>query len=384
MDISALLEQTQQKGVSDIHLASGNPPTIRVDGELQPLGEEPLSSEAIESMIYSIMTEEQRATYEAEKEIDFSFELSTDARFRVNAFTNRQGAAIVFRAIPAKNPTLDELDAPEIFKRLAELDRGLVLVTGATGCGKSTTLAAMIEYINSTARRHVLIIEDPIEFIHLPKKSLINQREVGRDTKSFAGALRSALREDPDVILVGEMRDLETISLALTAAETGHLVMATLHASSAAKSVDRIIDVFPPGDKSLVRAMLAGSLQAVIAQVLLKRADGNGRIAVFEVLVGTPAVRNLIRENKVPQMYSMMQMGAEFDMQTMSDAIEKLVVNGVVSAEEARYHLKQAADDQEEDESDRPGPQVREPSATTAESKKLPRALRPRQSDYSF
>jgi len=335
-------------------------------------------------MIYSIMTEEQRATYEAEKEIDFSFELSTDARFRVNAFNNRQGAAVVFRAIPAKNPTLDELDAPEIFKRLAELDRGLVLVTGATGCGKSTTLAAMIEYINSTARRHVLIIEDPIEFVHLPKKSLINQREVGRDTKSFASALRSALREDPDVILVGEMRDLETISLALTAAETGHLVMATLHASSAAKSVDRIIDVFPPGDKNLVRAMLAGSLQAVIAQVLLKRTDGNGRIAVFEVLVGTPAVRNLIRENKVPQMYSMMQMGAEFDMQTMSDAIEKLVVNGVVSAEEARYHLKQAADDQEEDESDRPGPQVREPSATTAESKKLPRALRPRQSDYSF
>ena len=354
MDINDLLSLTQDRAGSDLHLSSGNPPMMRVDGEIRPLDPDHLTGEAIESMVYPIMTEEQRARFESEGEVDFSFEFDTESRFRVNVFTNRQGVAVVFRAIPSEILSLEDIGAPRIVRRMAELDRGLVLVTGPTGSGKSTTLAAMIEHINSTARRHILTIEDPIEFVYRPKMSLINQREVGRDTKSFARALRSALREDPDVILVGEMRDHETISLALTAAETGHLVMGTLHASSAAKTVDRIIDVFTAGDKPMVRTMLAGSLQGVIAQALLKREDAKGQVAAFEILVASPAVRNLIRENKIPQIFTMMQVGADFGMQTMQDAIEALIDRGVVAENEANRLLSAAAEGDEHGPADQP------------------------------
>ena len=380
MDINELLSLTQNRAGSDLHLSSGNPPMMRVDGEIRPLDPDHLTGEAIESMVYPIMTEEQRARFESEGEVDFSFEFNAESRFRVNVFTNRQGAAVVFRAIPSDILSLEDIGAPRIVKRMAELDKGLVLVTGPTGSGKSTTLAAMIEHINSTARRHILTIEDPIEFVYRPKLSLINQREVGRDTKSFARALRSALREDPDVILVGEMRDHETISLALTAAETGHLVMGTLHASSAAKTVDRIIDVFPAGDKPMVRTMLAGSLQGVIAQGLLKREDAKGQIAAFEILVGTPAVRNLIRENKVPQIFTMMQVGAEFGMQTMQDAIEALIARGVVAEDEANRLLSVAA------EGDEHGPADRARQAGTVSPAASPAAgvVRANPDEYSF
>ena len=353
MDINELLSLTRDRAGSDLHLSSGNPPMLRVDGEIQPIDPDPLTSDAIKSMVYPIMGDEQRANFEVEGEIDFSFEFDAETRFRVNIFTNRQGAAVVFRLIPSDTLSLEDLGAPRVVRRLAELDMGLVLVTGPTGSGKSTTLAAMIDHINSTAKRHILTIEDPIEFIHTPKMSLVNQREVGRDTKSFARALRSALREDPDVILVGEMRDHETISLALTAAETGHLVMGTLHSSSAAKTVGRIVDVFPTGDKPMVRTMLAGSLQGVIAQGLLKRTDANGRIAAFEILIGTPAVRNLIRENKIPQIFSMMQMGTDFGMQTMSVAVDLLIEKGVVAKDEGRQFLTLV--DSGDDDGDAPG-----------------------------
>ncbi len=339
MDINELLSLTKDQAASDLHLSSGNPPMLRVDGELRPIDPDHLTGDAIESMVYQVMTEGQRVHFESESEVDFSFEFDAETRFRVNLFTNRQGAAVVFRLIPSDVLSLEDLGATRVVRRMAELDMGLVLVTGPTGSGKSTTLAAMIDHINSTAKRHILTIEDPIEFVHTPKMSLINQREVGRDTKSFARALRSAVREDPDVILVGEMRDHETISLALTAAETGHLVMGTLHSSSAAKTVGRIIDVFTTGDKPMVRTMLAGSLQGVIAQGLLKRKDGNGRVAAFEILVGTPAVCNLIRENKVPQIFSMMQMGTDFGMQTMQDAVDLLIEKGAVAEDEGRKFL---------------------------------------------
>ncbi len=383
MDINELLSLTQERAGSDLHLSSGNLPMLRIDGEIQPLDADQLTSDAIESLVNSIMSDEQRAHFEADGEVDFSFEFDEETRFRVNVFTNRRGAAIVFRAIPSDILSLDDVGAPRIIRRMAELEKGLVLVTGPSGAGKSTTLAAMIEHINSTARRHVLTIEDPIEFVYRPKLSLINQREVGRDTKSFARALRSALREDPDVILVGELRDYETIALALTAAETGHLVLGTLHSSSAAKTVDRIIDVFPAGDKPMVRTMLAGSLEGVIAQVLLKRDDGKGRVAAFEILVGTPAVRNLIRENKVPQIFSMMQMGADFGMQTMSDAVEKLVKSGTVSQEEGARVLAGAASD---DEGGAPGAadQAWRPGTISPATSRTARAVRAKPDEYSF
>ena len=339
MNISELLGLANERGASDLHLAGGNPPILRVDGELRRINDTTLSGADVRTMVHEVMSEAQRAFYDVEKEIDFSFEFDAHTRFRVNAFTNRNGAAVVFRTISSEQLTLEELGAPRPIRRLAELEKGLVLVTGPTGSGKSTTLAAMIDHINTTASRHILTIEDPVEFIHTPKKSLINQREVGHDTHSFSQALRSALREDPEVILVGEMRDHETIALALTAAETGHLVMGTLHTSSAAKTIDRIIDVFPAGDKDMVRAMLAGSLQGVIAQTLLKRADDKGRIAAFEILLGTTAVRNLIRENKVPQIYSMMQVGSDVGMQTMADAMGLLVDSEIVSESEAASRL---------------------------------------------
>ena len=284
-------------------------------------------------MLYAVMTEEQRAEYEQERDIDFAIAYGETARFRVNAFNINRGPAAVFRTIPTVIPSLDELGAPAIFRDFAALEKGLVLVTGPTGSGKSTTLAAMIDQINRNDNKHILTIEDPVEFVHKSERALISHREVGRDTKSFARALKSSLREDPDVILVGEMRDQETIGLALTAAETGHLVMGTLHTSSAAKTIDRIVDVFPAGDKEMVRAMVAGSLQAVISQILLKKIGG-GRVAAHDILVGTSAVRNLIRENKIPQITSMMQMGSRYGMQTLEDSVKALVAKGVVDAAE--------------------------------------------------
>jgi len=333
MEITELLAFTMQSKGSDLHLSSGAPPLIRISGELRPLKVDPLTGDQVRAMLYTVMTEEQRAEYEQERDIDFAIAYGESARFRVNAFNINRGPAAVFRTIPTVIPSLEELGAPTIFREFAKMEKGLVLVTGPTGSGKSTTLAAMINEINRTSNKHILTIEDPVEFVHKSDHSLVSHREVGRDTKSFARALKSALREDPDVILVGEMRDQETIGLALTAAETGHLVMGTLHTSSAAKTIDRIVDVFPAGDKEMVRAMVAGSLQAVISQILLKKIGG-GRVAAHDILVGTSAVRNLIRENKIPQITSMMQMGSRYGMQTLEDSVKALVNKGMVEAEE--------------------------------------------------
>lgn len=325
-----------QNNASDLHLSAGSPPIIRVNGLLKRVKADPLSSDDIRTMLYSVMTEDQRAEYEKNMELDFAIALGEKARFRVNGFNTRLGASGVFRTIPTEVPMMEELGLPPVMRRLADLEKGIVIVTGPTGSGKSTTLASMINHINMHHSKHILTIEDPVEFFHSSKKSLINHREVGTDTHSFARALKSALREDPDVILVGEMRDYETISLALTAAETGHLVFATLHANSASKTIDRIIDVFPTGDKEMVRAMLSNSLQGVIAQTLVRRADGGGRVGAYEILVGTNAVRNLIRENQIPQMYSMMQTGSRYGMITMQDAIADLFEAGIIDRDEAR------------------------------------------------
>ncbi len=334
-----------QNNASDLHLSPLNQPIIRAHGELKRIKTDPLQSEDIRGMLYSVMTEDQRADFEREMELDFAIAFGEKARFRVNAFTTRTGTSAVFRTIPSIIPSMEELELPPVMRRLAELEKGLVLVTGPTGSGKSTTLASMINYINENEAQNIITIEDPVEFFHTSKKSLIRHREVGVDTKSFARALRSSLREDPDVILVGEMRDYETIALALTAAETGHLVFGTLHSNSAAKTVDRIIDVFPTGDKEMVRAMLASSLQGVVAQTLLKK-TGGGRIGAFEILVGTNAVRNLIRENQVAQLYSMIQTGSRYGMQTLEDNVNGLVEQGIISKEEARRTLMRSADDE--------------------------------------
>ncbi len=351
MDLTQLLAFTMQNNASDLHLSAGNAPVIRVSGQMKRVKSDALSSDDIRTMLYSVMAEEQRAEYEKNLEIDFAIALGEKARFRVNGFTTRLGAAAVFRTIPTEIPTMAELDLPPVMRRFAELEKGMILVTGPTGSGKSTTLASIINHINMTEAKHILTVEDPVEFFHSSKKSLINHREVGQDTKSFARALKSALREDPDVILVGEMRDHETISLALTAAETGHLVLGTLHANSASKTIDRIIDVFPTGDKEMVRAMLSSSLQGVIAQTLLRR-DGGGRVGAFEILVGTNAVRNLIRENQIPQMYSMMQTGSRYGMITMEDAIKDLLEAGLVDKEEARRALLKTTDESEDRDED--------------------------------
>ncbi|MEJ2620269.1 MAG: type IV pilus twitching motility protein PilT [Candidatus Thiodiazotropha sp.] len=335
MDIAELLAFSVKHNASDLHLSSGLPPMIRVDGDIRRINVPALEHKVVHALVYDIMNDKQRKDFEEFLENDFSFEIPGLARFRVNAFNQARGASAVFRTIPSKVLTLDDLGCPQIFRDIVDVPRGLVLVTGPTGSGKSTTLAAMMDYKNDNDYSHILTIEDPIEFVHSSKKCLINQREVHRDTLGFAEALRSALREDPDIILVGELRDLETIRLALTAAETGHLVFGTLHTSSAAKTIDRIIDVFPAGEKSMVRSMLSESLRSVVAQTLLKKIGG-GRIAAWEIMVGTPAIRNLIREDKVAQMYSAIQTGQAAGMQTMDQALKELVQKGVVSRLDAR------------------------------------------------
>jgi twitching motility protein PilT len=347
VEITELLKFTLENKASDLHLSGNNQPIVRIDGELQRIKTDVLNSDTIRTMLFSVMTEEQRAMYERDLELDFAISFGADARFRVNAFTNRAGSAAVFRVIPTKIPTMEQLDLPPVMRRLAELEKGLVLVTGPTGSGKSTTLASMINHINETSAGHILTVEDPVEFFHTSKKSLVNHREVGNDTVSFGRALKSALREDPDIILVGEMRDHETISLALTAAETGHLVFGTLHSNTAAKTIDRIIDVFPAAEKDMVRAMLSSSIQGVIAQTLLKR-EGGGRVAAHEIMVGTNAVRNLIRENQLAQIYSMIQTGSRYGMQTMEDSVNDLVVSGLISEETAHDALKDSTDDMDE------------------------------------
>ncbi|EKY04550.1 twitching mobility protein [Neisseria sp. oral taxon 020 str. F0370] len=342
MQITDLLAFGVKNKASDLHLSAGLPPMIRVHGDVRRINLPEMNAEEVGHMITSVMNDLQRKNYQQNLETDFSFELPNVARFRVNAFNTNRGPAAVFRTIPSKVLTLEDLKAPRIFQKISENPRGLVLVTGPTGSGKSTTLAAMINYINETHSSHILTIEDPIEFVHESKKCLINQRELHEHTHSFANALRSALREDPDVILVGEMRDPETIGLALTAAETGHLVFGTLHTTGAAKTVDRIVDVFPAGEKEMVRSMLSESLRAVISQTLLKTRDGQGRVAAHEILISTAAVRNLIRENKIAQIGSALQTGQQYGMQTLDQSLQALVRTGVISQETARAKAQNA------------------------------------------
>jgi len=336
MDISELLAFVVKNKASDLHLSAGLPPMIRVHGDVRRINLPAMDHSEVHGMIYDIMNDGQRKAYEENLECDFSFAIPNLARFRVNAFVQNRGAGAVMRTIPSKILSLEELNAPKSFGDIANQPRGIVLVTGPTGSGKSTTLAAMVNHINENEYGHILTVEDPIEFVHESKKCLINQREVGPHTLSFNNALRSALREDPDVILVGEMRDLETIRLALSAAETGHLVFGTLHTSSAAKTIDRIVDVFPAAEKDMVRSMLSESIRAIISQTLLKTKDGNGRVAAHEILIGTPAIRNLIRENKIAQMYSAIQTGQQYGMQTLDQTLTDLVRRNVVSSGEAR------------------------------------------------
>ena len=340
MDISELLAFSVKNKASDLHLSSGLPPMIRVHGDVRRINLPPLTHKDVHGMIYDIMNDGQRKAYEEMLECDFSFDIPGLARFRVNAYNQERGAAAVLRTIPSKILSLADLNCPQIFSELALKPRGLVLVTGPTGSGKSTTLAAMVNHFNETEYGHILTIEDPIEFVHDSKKCLINQREVGPHTLSFNNALRSALREDPDVILIGEMRDLETIRLALSAAETGHLVFGTLHTSSAPKTIDRIVDVFPADEKEMVRAMLSESLQAVISQALLKTKDGTSRVAAHEIMVATPAIRNLIREAKIAQMYSAIQTGSNVGMQTLDQTLTDLVRRNVISSATARSAAK--------------------------------------------
>jgi twitching motility protein PilT len=333
MEIFELLTFAKKENASDIHISSGEPPMIRIYGDIRKVDVPPLSKEDVHKILYDILTDQQRKTYEELHELDFAIALGDAGRFRVNAFLQSRGESIVFRVIPSAIPTLEQLNMPKIVGELTKKNKGLILVTGPTGCGKSTTLAAMIDLINREERCHILTIEDPIEFVHQSKNCLINQRELGAHTHSFANALRSALREDPDVILVGEMRDLETISLALTAAETGHLVFSTLHTSSAPKTVDRVIDVFPPEQQELVRTMFSESIQAVLTQQLVKRKDGKGRVAALEIMIGTSAVRNLIRENKIAQIPSSLQTGRQYGMQTMDQSLIELYQRDLVTKE---------------------------------------------------
>ena len=341
MDIAELLAFSVKNQASDLHLSAGLPPMLRVHGDMRRINLPSMEHKDVHSLVYDIMSDAQRKVYEENLEVDFSFEIPNLARFRVNAFNQDRGAAAVFRTIPSRVLTLEDLATPKIFAELALKPRGLVLVTGPTGSGKSTTLAAMVNHANENIMGHILTVEDPIEFVHESKKCLINQRELGEQTLSFANALRSALREDPDIILIGEMRDLETIRLALTAAETGHLVFGTLHTSSAAKTIDRIVDVFPAAEKDMTRSMLSESLVAVISQSLLKRKDGSGRIAAHEIMIGTPAIRNLIRENKIAQMYSVIQTSLGQGMQTLDQCLQELVRRNLISPAEARLSARQ-------------------------------------------
>ena len=334
LDITELLAFSVKNKASDLHLSAGLPPIIRVDGEMRKLNIPALDHKEVHALIFEIMNDRQRKEYEENLETDFSFEVKDLSRFRVNAFVQNRGAAAVLRTIPSEILSLDDLGAPQIFKEIINQPTGIILVTGATGSGKSTTLAAMVDHINSTKREHILTIEDPIEFVHENKLCVLNQREVHRDTHSFNNALRSALREDPDIILVGELRDLETIRLAISAAETGHLVFGTLHTNSAPKTIDRLIDVFPAAEKSMIRSMLSESLRAVISQTLLKKVGG-GRVAAHEIMLGIPAIRNLIREDKVPQMYSVIQTGQSHGMQTMDQCLQRLVAQGLITPQDA-------------------------------------------------
>ena len=335
MDVTELLTFTVKQNASDLHLSAGLPPMIRIDGDLRRINLPELDHKTVHAMVYDIMNDRQRRDFEEHLQVDFSFDIPTIARFRVNVYNQDRGAAAAFRVIPASVWTLERIGAPRVFKQLVDVPNGLILVTGVTGSGKSTTLAAMVDHINENRPHHILTIEDPIEFLHTSKKALVNQRELHMHTNSFAEALRAALREDPDVILVGEMRDLETVRLALTAAETGHLVFGTLHTSSAAKTIDRVIDVFPGQEKAMVRSMLSESLRAVVSQALLKRIGG-GRVAAWEIMVGTPAIRNLIREDKVAQMYSAIQTGQAHGMQTMDQSLKELVDRRIIARETAR------------------------------------------------
>jgi len=340
MSLEIFLHQCIERRASDLHLSSGAPALYRIDGDLQPLSDTVLTHDDIHAALMTIMSSAQQSHFKQSLESDFSFELPSLSRFRVNAFHQARGVSAVFRVIPHCIPNLRGLNAPAVCSELIHKPRGLVLVTGPTGSGKSTTLAAMVDALNQNTRQHIVTIEDPIEFVHTPQQCLIQQREVGAHTHSFANALRAALREDPDVILVGELRDLETIRLAITAAETGHLVLATLHTSSAAKTMDRIVDVFPAEEKDMARSMLSESLNAVISQVLCKRKDGTGRVAAYEVMVGTPAVRNLIREGKVAQLYSAIQTGRAVGMQTLDQSLAALVQQGVIEVHEAQATTK--------------------------------------------
>ena len=339
MDITELLAFSAKQNASDLHLSAGLPPMIRVDGDIRRVNLPALEQKEVHDLIYEIMNDGQRKDFEEFLETDFSFEVPGVARFRVNAFNQNRGAGAVFRTIPSKVLSMEDLGMGQVFRDIAAVPRGLVLVTGPTGSGKSTSLAAMVDFINEHRYDHILTIEDPIVFVHESKKCLVNQREVHRHTHGFDEALRSALREDPDIILVGELRDLETIRLALTAAETGHLVFGTLHTTSAAKTIDRIVDVFPAAEKDMVRSMLSESLQAVISQTLIKR-SGGGRVAAHEIMIGTPAIRNLIREDKVAQMYSAIQTGANLGMQTMDQCLTTLVANRTISRDAAREIAK--------------------------------------------
>jgi twitching motility protein PilT len=337
MDITELLTFAHRSGASDVHLTSGEAPRVRIHGDMKRLEHPALSAEDTHSMVFDIMSDGLRRQFQETNDVDFSFELGDIARFRVNVFRGRRGEGAVFRTIPTKVMTIEDLGLPGLLKEVCDKEKGLVLVTGPTGSGKSTTLAAMIDYINESFEGHILTIEDPIEFVHHSKKCLVNQREVGTHTMSFSAALRGALREDPDVILVGEMRDLETISLALTAAETGHLVLATLHTSSAAKTIDRIIDIFPAAQKTQVRSMLAESLEAVVAQKLLPKKDGKGRVVAAEVMVATTAIRNLIREDKIYQIPSVIQAGGKSGMQSLDQDLMRLLHKGMISRETAAH-----------------------------------------------
>ncbi|MGA3174792.1 MAG: type IV pilus twitching motility protein PilT [Syntrophorhabdales bacterium] len=339
MDISEFLIFAVNNKASDLHLSAGEPPIVRINGEMRKFETSVLSREEIHGMIYDILSDQQRKTYEEQLEIDFSFALGEYGRFRVNVFKQNRGDAAVFRTIPSVIPTFESLGLPKVFIDLCRLEKGLVLVTGPTGCGKSTTLAAMIDLINGEQKGHIITIEDPIEFLHTSKSCLVNQRELGPHTHSFANALRSALREDPDVMLVGEMRDLETISLALTAAETGHLVFGTLHTSGAPKTIDRVVDVFPAAQQNQVRSMLAESIQGIITQALFRLKDGSGRVAAFEIMTGSPAIRNLIRENKIAQLPSTMQTSRQLGMQTMEAAVKELLARDLVTREEVAFYL---------------------------------------------